>query len=192
MKKKGKKEGIEKLIKIINKYYYIKPAVAFLGTIWFAIIIKYLGKTLLLVNTNDNLTVLGWVCTVAVYGSMLGISLISVQESKILVRYETNLHIYEHLIKSLDDLCDASYDRILEHISDMGAQAHSKNIYKKTVEPIKQLKDITREIKECFSEIVDFQNDDLIVSMAYNLPKQNSKWSWIDSKYMEGGLPVVR
>lgn len=188
MKKRGKNEGIEKLIKIINKCYYIKPIIAFLGTVWFPIIIKYLGQVLKLVNEKDYLTILGWICTIAVYGSVLGISLISVQESKILVRYETNLHIYEHLIKSLDDLCDANYDRILTHLSESETKKSSRNIYKNTVEPIKQLKDIAREIKECFSEIADFQRDDLIVSMAYNFPRENNDWFWIDSKYMEGGL----
>lgn len=188
MKKRGKNEGIEKLIKIINKCYYIKPIIAFLGTVWFPIIIKYLGQALRLVNETEGLTFLGWLCTIAVYGSMFGISLISVQESKILVRYESNLHIYEHLIKSLDDLCDASYDRILTHLSESEIKKPARNIYKNTVEPIKQLKDIAREIKECFSEIVDFQRDDLIVSMAYNFPRKNNEWFWIDSKYMEGGL----
>lgn len=185
---KKEKEGIAKPIKVLNRYYLIKPISAFLGTIWFSIVIKYWGVFLKLVDADSKLTAWGWILTVLVYGLMLWISIVSVQESKILVSYETNMHIYEHLIKSLDDLCDSSYDRILEHLKKMKTKVRSRDMYKNTVEPIKQLKDISREIKECFSEIADFQNDDLVVSMAYNFPAKGDEWYWVDSKYMEGGL----
>lgn len=154
MSGRGNKEkpGVTERISIsLNNHSWIKVVSAFLVTIWFAVIIKFLGVTFKLSDTDGNLTVFGWVCTIVVYWVMLAVSLLSVKENKVIKKTESSKRFLEHLLSSLDDLCDANYDRVLAHVTEMGPQISSRDIYKKTVEPQKQLKDICREIKECFA-----------------------------------------
>ena len=190
MKGSQNQSGNISLVRNLNKHGIIKFLFPFLCSIWFPIVITLMGESLKLADSQGMLTQIGWIITIFVHAMTAAIAVISRQDVMLFKSQDDNFRIYEHLVKSLDDLCDSNYDRILTYVREGKVSLNA--MYENTINPIEQLKDITREIKECLSEIVNVGNNDVVVSMAYNFPEFNSEWKWVDDKYVDGGLGIQK
>lgn len=193
MESNQSQKGIESVIQFLNKYY-IKVIFTFLSSIWFPIIIRYWGESLKLTN-NDKLKWHAWVVTIIIYGGTLCLAFIAVKESKItnehnlrISQLKDSIKIYEHLLKSIDKICDNKYGTMLRYIMNSDYKKLNSNQVYKMIQPLDQLIEISKEIKECFNEIVVIGNNQLVVSMAYNFPQIDDNWLWVDCTNNYGGL----
>lgn len=191
------REFIKKIADFFNKYWIAKILVLFFPTIWTPVILKIWGVNLGLSDINSVLTLKGKVYTVLVFLAALFVNIVSSYKSgrekereqqlqAEIATLKVNLNVYQTVMDSIYDICDSKYDTLLDYMDNIEKTKKCEKPFISTVQPTKQLKAISDKLAKCFSEITSIRKNDLIVSMAYSVAGENSKWKWVDFKKLHG------
>lgn len=192
---KNNKDILKKIADLLNEHWVWKTIILFLPSIYLPVIVKYLGKKLNLLDEKECITPLGWLITVFVFGTVLLVNVLSNYKTKrdkkaedeIKKKYEYEIEQYRHslgihqqVMHSIRDVCDNKYDSMCSYIRQAHKKQSFKRPYEETMRPDAQLKKISKEMKQCLSQISAPSEEHIRVSMAYIFPELMKSWKWID------------
>ena len=188
---KTKKKNTHKLEKFHNffkKHWFWYTIIISSPTIWFSIILPYVGEVLKLVNKQNKLTMVGVILTGLVSGAVVAVTFfnnlyLSKTETGELEKLRGNIEYLKAIMDSVDKICDEKYARLKNKI------AEAKNANKQDAQiisdPNNQLKRIIIGVTECLVELLSddetkYAFKDFFVTIAYNFPKEGSPWRWTE------------
>lgn len=184
---------LDELANLFNHHWVWKVIISFLPSIWFPIIIKYLGTSLKLVKSAEALTTFGWVATLSIYFLALCVLVISSRNSKTEDELKEQLkcqkdtsEFYDKVVACVHSSNEGKTTMLLQSVGEYMMSGVMP--YTTMVDPVNQLKNLSTELRSCFHELTGIPKDRIIVSMAYQL--ENGPWDWVDRHAVYGGLTL--
>lgn len=174
--------------KHLKKHWFIRTISISLPTIWFSMVLPFLGRTLRLVQKEKNeLTTLGWWITLAVVGGIFLANLIkNILEYRCEydeIQYlENNLNYYKNIDEYTKFICDDKLSSLRNAISEV--KKNGKDAPRIVSRPNLQLKKILEKISSLMCILASkpnykFTESDFLVTLAYNFPDENDEWKWV-------------
>lgn len=212
-----KNDLIDRIANLFYRHWIWKVIIIFMPSVWFPVVVKYLGVGLWLVLAGENgeqsLTPFGWFFTVCIYALSFIVLLISSRD-KTTQRLQKEIETLHTEIGSLRNT-NAYYNKVISAVH-AGQKAKSRLIideacdyiregilpYDSSDDPITQLKNLSERITDCFCDLTGISRDCIVVSMAYQLHKVKSEgdvieqgdtdgeWQWVDAYAVYRGLPL--
>lgn len=167
------------------------------STLWFPLVLTYLGNKLDLTGTSANdhrhLTMRGWAVTIFLFLLVIICEISSKREKrkeddaklKANNNYYRQGYLYQiRLRKKNNKLCTQRCQMLLNRIHSIKS-APRKNSPKGVYNPKKQLETIVSELTDClvpfFAELSPnekWSENDIFISIAYQFPAESGTWEW--------------
>ena len=171
-----------------KKHWFWYTVILASPSIWFSVVLQFLGNTLKMLNDNGQLTVLGIWVTLVIIVVVGGISFInnnylSKTELGKLEILSGKVDYLSAVIDSIDRICDEKYlklkNKIVEYQDETIPRAEIISA------PNNQLRKIVDAITECLVKLLANQENgfsfkDFTVTIAYNFPQENGEWKWAE------------
>ena len=195
------KKRLIKLHKWTQKKWLIFSFLMSTITIWFSLILTYLGEWLKLIKVEDgtrSLTWVGWILTCIV----IVISILFFAAQKCYENSELNRNkdkakamLLQNIKRKTDELCDSKYKVLLKLISDIKENKIEPQAF--NIKPKEQLSLIIKLLDEAISDILSYKNqdeehiissEDMYVCLHYTFPMEGNEWYLAESIYNEKNI----
>lgn len=180
-----------KIIEVINnffkKHWFWYTIIITFPTIWFSVILPFLGGYLKLQNKN-GITLLGGILSIII---VIPITLFTIVNNwyaskgsrEQLENLQGEVSYLGLITENVDRICEEKYQKLKRTIVEVkdGRQMPPQIVTK----PNDQLKRIITGITSCLTKCIESVDNrcafkDLLVSIAYNFPLENDTWEWCE------------
>lgn len=182
---------MKKLYTFFKKHWLWCSIIVQIPTIWFSVIIPFMGKKYALTTATNELTALGIIITIII---IILSSIFALLNNLITSRVEiNNINDREDLesekeylstiISNINKICEEKYSTLVNVV----ATEKDSEVSRATIisNPNNQLKRIIEGITECLATSLStkdniFAPNDFLVSIAYRFPLEDNTWRWTE------------
>lgn len=193
MEKDNKKEVKNKhrlaiLHNFFKKHWCWYTVIVSLPSVWFSVIVPYLGNKWKLLDDSGQATTVGTVCTIVLVGVVFLIAFLnnlylSRTETGQLERLEGEVQYLSTILEKVDKICNEKYTKLKNKIVETKGEPEKRAEI--ITNPSNQLKEIVNGITECLVELLnnsetEYKFKDFFVTLVYRFPQENEPWKWAE------------
>ncbi|MGN8944813.1 hypothetical protein ACTNEF_06865 [Bariatricus sp. HCP28S3_E4] len=187
-KKKKQRNRLAVLHNFFKRHWCWYTIIISIPTIWFSVIVPYLGKSIGLLDKNGQATRVGICFTACLVGIVLIIAFLnnlylSRTETGQLEKLIGKVEYLSTIMEKVDKICNEKYSRLRNKIVEAKGDASARAEI--ISNPNNQLKEIINGITDCLVKLLnnsemEYSFKDFLVTIVYRFPQENDSWKWTE------------